>query len=145
MIAERVFTVEEVNALVPELSRLVESQLLLQSEIEVMLAELSRLRASVPFTTEFDPGDASDVLELKREIARRITVYDCGWTRVGELGGVVKDPRIGMVDFYGQIDGRLVWLCWCYGEASVSYYHQLEAEHTGRQLVQGSQREALLN
>ena len=41
------------------------------------------------------------------------------------MGAVLKDPRTGLVDFYGQVDGKRVWLCWKYGEDAVTHYHGL--------------------
>jgi hypothetical protein len=48
MQTQRVFTISEVNALIPDLSDLVGDQLREQSEIEQGLAELTRLSGSSP-------------------------------------------------------------------------------------------------
>ena len=48
MQTQRVFTISEVNALIPDLSDLVGDQLREQSEIEHGLAELTRLSGSSP-------------------------------------------------------------------------------------------------
>src|SRR5690606_10305406 len=61
--AGRVFTIEEVNGLIPSLSRLVEKQLLLQSEIEQQLAELSRLR---PHGDRWRAGDDEGTAGTRR-------------------------------------------------------------------------------
>jgi hypothetical protein len=82
---------------------------------------------------------------MKTELRRRIAHYEDGWRHVQELGAVVKDPQIGLVDFYGRIEGRLVWLCWRYGEESLRYYHELEAGYSGRQPLRPETRARLLN
>ena len=61
------------------------------------------------------------------------------------LGGVVKDPLRGLVDFYGHVEGQLVWLCWKYGETEVSHYHGLEEGFPGRKAILQAVRERLLN
>ncbi len=119
MIAERVFTLAELEALLPELSRLVEQQLLLQSEIEKLLADLWLNRTDTPLTTRVEPSDPPKVLLLKRQVSACITRYERGWLRVAELGCTVGDPCVGMVYFYGLVGGRLVALSWCYGETTV--------------------------
>jgi hypothetical protein len=58
---------------------------------------------------------------------------------------VVKDPQTGLVDFYGRIDGRTVWLCWRYGEDCVGYYHDLDAGFSGRRPLTADVRRVLLN
>lgn len=142
---ERVFTIAEVDALIPRLSELIGQQLLRQSEIEQCLAELARLVGGLPRTLEADDADSEPVARTKAELRQRIAHYEDGWRDVQELGAVVKDPQIGLVDFYGRIDGRLVWLCWRYGEESLRYYHELEAGYAGRQPLRPETRARLLN
>jgi hypothetical protein len=113
--AQRVFTISEVNALIPALSTLVGDQLREQSEIEQGLAELMRLTGSPPRSLEPHRSDTGEVHRLKDNLRERISRYETGWQRVQKWGGVIKDPQTGLVDFYGRVDGRLVWLCWRWG------------------------------
>ncbi|HEY0468492.1 MAG TPA: DUF2203 domain-containing protein [Polyangiaceae bacterium] len=145
MHTQRVFTISEVNALIPDLSDLVGDQLREQSEIEHGLAELTRLSGSSPASLEASAHDQKDVAKLKRELKQRIERYEAGWARVQTMGGVIKDPQTGLVDFYGRVGERLVWLCWRYGEDSLSHYHDLEAGFSGRRLLTADVRRALLN
>jgi hypothetical protein len=132
MNADRIFTVEEVNALIPTLSDLVGLLLLQQSEIEQCLAELARLQGSVPRSLEPKTTDSTEVVRIKADLRRKVTSYAAGWRRVQELGAVVKDPQIGLLDFYGRLDGRLVWLCWRYGEDTIHSYHDFQVGFAAR-------------
>ena len=145
MNTQRVFTISEVNALIPDLSDLVGDQLREQSEIEHSLAELTRLCGSVPPSLEPSADDAKDVAKLKRDLKQRIERYEAGWARVQTMGGVIKDPQTGLVDFYGRVGEKLVWLCWRYGEDSLSHYHDLEAGFSGRRPLTADVRRTLLN
>jgi len=145
MNTQRVFTISEINALIPDLSDLVGDQLREQSEIEHGLAELTRLSGSTPQSLEAGPGEGSEVRKLKRELKQRIERYEAGWARVQTMGGVVKDPQTGLVDFYGRVGEKLVWLCWRYGEDSLSHYHELESGFSGRRPLTADVRRALLN
>lgn len=145
MDSARVFTISEVNALIPTLSVLVAQQLREQSHIEQGLAELTRLEGETPLSLEHREGDAPEVRRLKAELRRRVSRYEAGWSKVRELGGVVKDPQIGLVDFYGRVEGRVVWLCWRYGEDSLGYYHDLDAGYSGRRPLSADVRKSLLN
>jgi hypothetical protein len=140
----RVFTIEEVEALIPTLAHLVTAQLQQQGDIEHRLAELARLAGGLPRSLDDAADDGAEVARLKRELRGRIARYEDGWRTVTELGAVIKDPQIGLVDFYGRIDGRLVWLCWKYGEESLGYYHELETGFSGRRPL-APVRERLLN
>ncbi|HET7538759.1 MAG TPA: DUF2203 domain-containing protein [Polyangiaceae bacterium] len=145
MNTQRVFTISEVNALIPDLSDLVGDQLREQSEIEHGLAELTRLCGSVPASLEPSTEDQKDVAKLKRDLKQRIERYEAGWARVQTMGGVIKDPQTGLVDFYGRVGEKLVWLCWRYGEDSLSHYHDLEAGFSGRRPLTADVRRTLLN
>lgn len=141
----RVFTLEEVNGLVPKLSASVKRQLERRSEIEGLLMKLGRELGDVPDRIVLDPADPTDVRDLKRDLVKRIAEYRAGWKEIEEMGAVLKDARMGLLDFYGTLDGKLVWLCWRYGESEVAYYHALEEGFSGRKPIAQSMRFRLLN
>jgi len=142
---QRVFTISEVNALIPALSSLVQDQLREQSEIEHGLAELMRLTGEPPRSLEPSQTDSAELLRLKRDLKSRISRYETGWQRVQKWGGVIKDPQTGLVDFYGRVDGKLVWLCWRYGEDTLGYYHELTSGYSGRRPLSADVRRKLVN
>ena len=141
----RVFTLEAINALLPRLQDLVGRQLERRSGIEQLLARLGRELGDVPDRIVLDPADPHEVREMKRELVRRIEEYRAGWREVEDLGAVLKDPRIGLLDFYGSVDGRMVWLCWKYGESECCWYHALEEGFNARKPIADSIRHRLLN
>ena len=141
----RVFTLEAVNELVPKLKDMVGRQLERRSGIEQLLARLGRELGDVPDRIVLDPADPHDVREMKRELVRRIEEYRAGWREVEDMGAVLKDPRIGLLDFYGNVEGKMVWLCWKYGESEVLWYHALEEGFSGRKPIADSIRHRLLN
>jgi hypothetical protein len=141
----RVFTLEEVNDLVPKLAVVVKRQLERRSEIEGLLLKLGRELGDVPERIVLDPADPTDVRDLKRDLVRRIEEYRAGWREVEEMGAVLKDARMGLLDFYGTVEGKLVWLCWKYGESEVAHYHALEDGFSARKPIAQSMRFRLLN
>ena len=52
---------------------------------------------------------------------------------LNDLGVICKGMDTGLVDFRGRIDGRDVFYCWKLGEASVLYWHEIDAGFAGRQ------------
>jgi len=141
---QQVYSLEEVNSLVPELTRVVGEQLDMRSRIEVLLdtlAESTHKRGDVTPRK----GDSADVRTQKREVARRIDEYHQGWGRVEALGGVLKDPREGLVDFYGRVHGQHVWLCWKFGESQVNHYHKLDEGFSSRKRIEEADRRIMLN
>jgi len=143
--ARPIFTLEEVNALVPRLKSLVAAQMSRRSDIEGRLEELAALLGTVPDAIQVDPADAPHVRDLKRELVARVDTYQSAWREVESLGAVLKDPRTGLVDFYGRVDGKVVWLCWRFGEDAVMHYHGLDEGFAGRKPIEATMRQRHLN
>ena len=141
----RVFTLEAVNALVPRLEGVVGRQLERRTAIEALLVRLGRELGDVPDRIVLDPADPMDVRAMKRELVMKIEAYRAGWREVEAMGAVLKDPRIGLLDFYGEVDGKLVWLCWKYGESECAFYHALEEGFSARKPIGASVKQRLLN
>ena len=129
---ERLFTSDEVNALIPTLERLVrrvqecgadlrrlviEARSCGDAEASMPLAEMLRSRP--------DAVAAADTLQdLLREVAA--------------TGGQFKGIDLGLVDFPAEIGGERVLLCWQYGESEVCFYHSAADGFAGRKPLQTS-------
>ncbi len=143
--ASHVFTLEEANALVPRLNALIGAQMQRRTEIEQSLERLAERLGSVPETIHLDDSDPADVRELKRDLVARVDAYQSAWHEIEDLGAVLKDARLGLLDFYGQVDGQRVWLCWKYGEDAVRHYHGLDEGFSGRKRIEPTMRSRHLN
>jgi hypothetical protein len=137
---ERIWTLGEANALVPRLSIVIARQMVRADDIE---RQWKRLKAESG--TAGGPVAFAELTRTHPELAREIAAYEEGWKAVQELGVLVKDPRIGLCDFYGRVDGQLVWLCWRYGEPSIDFYHHLTAGYAGRKPLTAATRQRLVN
>jgi hypothetical protein len=51
---------------------------------------------------------------------------------VNELGAYVKDPEIGLVDFYSWRGAEMVFLCWRHGEEDIVAWHGIDEGFSGR-------------
>lgn len=142
---QRFFTITEVNALIPEISAVVAEQLAAYGVIIKGLETLARLVGAPPQSLDADSADSSETAHLKAELRARVERYERGWGRIESFGGVVKDPQRGLVDFYGRVGGRTVWLCWRYGEETLGYYHDLDAGFAARQPLTDEVRRELMN
>ena len=145
MADRRIFTLEEANALLPRISALVAEQLDRRSALESRLAELARLTGSPPDTITEEPNDPPDIRTAKRELAARIGQYQTGWNELESMGAVLKDARTGLIDFYGRVEGKLVFLCWKYGEDAITHYHDLDTGFSARKPIEGAVRTRLYN
>ena len=122
----RYFTVEEANALLPEIEPLV-------GDLLERRARVVRARDEIAEILE-DPhsnvGSATATrMALEFATIERLT------ERIQAHGCYLKDMNAGLVDFLSERDGREVFLCWRYGEPSIRYYHELHTGYNGRQPV----------
>lgn len=80
-------------------------------------------------------GESPEQLALRAEIealARQINDY---LVELDQVGCVFKGFEAGLVDFYGQLDGREILWCWKQGEDQITHWHEIEAGFAGRQPV----------
>ena len=140
-----VFTLEAANASLPRVRAVMEVQMGRRAEIEERLERLAKLAGGAPQTIQVLETDAPAVRDLKLDLVVRVQQYQEAWQELESTGAVLKDARRGLVDFYGRVDGKAVWLCWCYGEDAVSHYHALDEGFSGRRPIEPTMRQRHLN
>jgi hypothetical protein len=119
---EKFFSVDEANALVPKLKPLLERIRATQQA----LAE-DKTVAAVRERASHNGGGlpARHLSELTRTLERDLR-------QLQEWGIVLRDPAIGLIDFYHQREGATVFLCWKLGEAKVEWWHPVDTGIAGR-------------
>jgi hypothetical protein len=132
------FTVDQANRTLPLVGRIVEDVVREHRRWQEKILELELVAstaAAAAVGAERSAPSSSDerVAAIERDamaIARDIDAFE---RELEELGIVLKDRRLGLIDFPGEIDGRRVWLCWRLGEPAVQYWHDLDSGYAGRQ------------
>ena len=80
-------------------------------------------------------GESAEQQRLRGEIESVATDINQYLVELEQVGCVFKGFEQGLVDFYGQLDGRDVFWCWKVGEDSIEHWHEIEAGFAGRQAV----------
>ena len=121
----KLFTLEEANALLPEIRRkLVRIQKLYEAVGE-MREQASAAAAASQFGGGMEGG--SSYVHSLYEIGK-IT------TEINEAGVQLKDYTRGLIDFPSRRGGRIVLLCWQLGEGDeIEWWHDTDAGFAGRQ------------
>jgi hypothetical protein len=120
----RYFTIEEANALLPTLKPLLAELL----ERRARSAQKGQWIADALRQPHVDVGGP-----VFSELTAEFVVIEDLLNKIKGTGCVVKSLEGGLVDFLAKIDGRDVYLCWRYGEESVTHYHELHTGYRGRQ------------
>lgn len=124
----QLFTVDQANRTLPLVRRIVEDVVREHRRRGEKIVELDLLATSAR-PGEPDPRMAA----LEREIqviGRDLESFE---RELDALGIQLKDPRIGLIDFPTNLDGRRVLLCWHLGEPSVQFWHDESSGFAGRQ------------
>lgn len=123
---ERLFTVAEANALIPRLREILNELALHRNALREKAPDMEPiLEASI------GNGGGRAGSEYGAEAYNLYLAVE----RIRELGVVLKDLDMGLLDFPHECEGRIVFLCWHPPEESVAYWHDLDAGYAGRQLL----------
>jgi hypothetical protein len=69
---------------------------------------------------------ARHLSELTRTLERDLR-------QLQEWGIALRDPAIGLIDFFHQREGETVFLCWKLGEGKVEWWHPVNTGIAGRE------------
>ncbi len=132
----RFFSIEEANALVSSLEIEFGRIARIREELAPLIRSVGGAEAAMAVLG--DEGDRPHGLEREaerlRELAAEITA---AIERVNGFGCLVKDVELGVVDFYAMQEDEPVFLCWQFGEPSVSHWHALDEEYSARKPLPG--------
>jgi hypothetical protein len=129
--AERYFTPDEVEVLIPKLNEFVERLRTAHAEGQASRERLEAERQRLMLAG----GGVLHEAEWRADSARFESASKEAQAVLGELhaiGGVAKDIGLGLVDFPHLRDGRVVNLCWKHGESRIRFWHGLDEGYTAR-------------
>ena len=111
----RLFTPREVNAMLPALRPLLVTLADRHAEreqLEELLIEVEKDSGRAP---------ARDRIELEVQLDTNLAERKRLFEALARHGVEVKDPAIGLIDFYAQRGAELVYLCYKLGEPEVEH------------------------
>ena len=118
----KIFTPDEANRMLPLVSRIADDIVATYTRVQKTLEDLEALKA-------VEDEEVRDLQERRLEVesARLLDRFQTLIEEIEELGGTVKDYERGCIDFYGEVDGEIVYLCWQRGEDAITHWHALDA------------------
>ncbi len=126
----KLFTLEEANSLLPRLEPLIWRLAIRRQELREHQEPLAEFRALASRSGGALPG--SRYARAKEESARLLAEIHDGVRQVEDLGCVIKDLDLGLVDFLARRGREQVYLCWRLGEPEIRHWHGLHEGFAGR-------------
>lgn len=117
---ERVYTVEEADAMLPELQETLER---MREARRVIVRSGERVRGAIAGNGGGSEG---------REHMDALSTLRAGVENLSDRGIVVRDVEAGLLDFPCLRDGRPAFLCWRLGEEHVGFWHPPDTGFAGR-------------
>lgn len=132
----RIFTLEEANGLLAEIEsifREMDAKSARAKELADLVADVESYWGKL--VDERENPDHGTYVRLREELSSSLQALNASAIRLNGLGCELKDPNRGLVDFYGYVNGELVYLCWQRGEKEIGFWHTLEAGFPGRKPI----------
>lgn len=120
----KTFSLEEANALIPQIEELLE-------ELSSARDKLANMGTKLESMLHHANGNGGS--KAGSEYAMVLLSFNAHLSFFQDIGCDLKDLDQGLVDFPSYRDGKLVYLCWKRGEDRVRYWHDLDSGYAGRQ------------
>lgn len=129
----KMVTVEEANALLPQIRLSLKSLRNLRSVILRTQAqiEIEEMTCSSP-KGDLSPRGQAAVTRYMEILQHQTGQFEEKLREMVQLGAYLKDLDTGLVDFYSRRSGEVVFLCWREGEAEIKHWHSLQGGFQNR-------------
>lgn len=115
MTEDRLYTLEEANAELPDLRERLPR---LRVARDGLIAASERIKEAVAS----DGGGVAEAGWFTHQQTLKTELE-----HLAERGILLRDPEVGLIDFPAERGGRRVYLCWRLGEDQVAWYHEANA------------------
>jgi hypothetical protein len=129
-VANRYFTAEEANELLPEVRPLVERMVAHRRSLALATVRHARIAATI--ASNGGGVRPHEVDRLQEQIEAEAAEVVACVEALQALGLLVKDLDEGLVDFPALRGDEEVLLCWRLGEEEVAFWHSVEDGFAGR-------------
>ncbi|HYN14402.1 MAG TPA: DUF2203 domain-containing protein [Terriglobales bacterium] len=120
--ADRTFTLDEAQALLPVLESLLKTAIDGKNAAERIEQEFKAVSNRV----FLNGGTLLDVAQLaarKRERERLVQKIKDALAEIEASGALVKDLEMGLLDFPCEVEDHTILLCWKLGEKTIAHWH----------------------
>ena len=130
----RYFTLAEAQRQLPAVERALRDALFQKSEYRKAAQDLEKINERVRLSggARVNPGE---MLSLRARRDESVRLLKGALDTIEELGAMVKDLEIGLIDFLTLYRDREVCLCWKLGEDEIRFWHGMEEGFRGRKPI----------
>jgi hypothetical protein len=128
------FTLVQAQSLIPQLDRLLRDAVQAKSEYQAAEQVIQEFTERVMMMGGIAVNRDKAVESRSRRDAAAAQLR-ASIEQVQELGCVIKDLDIGLIDFPTLFRGVEVYLCWKLGESGIEFWHPVDEGFSGRKPI----------
>ena len=130
----RHFTLAQAEQLLPEVEQALRDALFHKSEYQAAEEELNQSTQRIRMAGGSRVNPAPILAARARRDTSGAALKEI-FERVEEMGVLIKDLDIGLIDFLTRYHGQEVCLCWKLGEDRIRFWHGMEEGFRGRKPI----------
>lgn len=130
----RYFRLAEAERLLPEVEQHLRDALFHKGEYDRIQGQIEAMLDHVRVSggARVNPGRQ---VELRAQRDGSVRKLQEALGQIEQIGALIKDLDIGLLDFMARYRGRDVCLCWKLGEDAIRYWHDAEEGFRGRKEI----------
>jgi len=128
------FTLAEAESLIPQVEPLLREAMAMKAEFQAAERALQAINERIILAGGIliDRTTAIEARSRREVSAARLKSIV---QQVQELGCVIKDLDMGLIDFPTEFGGSEVYLCWKLGEDGIGFWHGVDEGFRGRKAI----------
>ncbi len=130
----RFFTIHQAERLLPEVESTIREAIAAKSGYEQAEEEMQNFSRRIMMLGGV-VVDHTRVLEHRDRRESSALLLKAAMEKIEEIGCLVKDLDIGLIDFPTLLHGEEVYLCWKLGESGIHYWHGVHEGFQGRKAI----------
>ena len=122
------FTIEEAEEMLPRVERALTKTIRLNKALDL----LSSIEIEV-YDDDYD--NLRRITKLNKHFHKLSYEFYANIEKIEDIGCIIKDLEIGIIDFYSGFEGREIFLCWKLGEKKIKFWHEVDSGYEGRRPI----------
>ncbi|MBI2208185.1 DUF2203 domain-containing protein [Candidatus Woesearchaeota archaeon] len=122
------FTIEEAEGMLPKVERILRRTIRLNKVLDL----LSSIEIEV-YDDDYD--NLRRITKLNKHFHKLSYEFYANIEEIEDIGCIIKDLEIGIIDFYSKFEGREIFLCWKLGEKKIKFWHEVDSGYEGRRPI----------
>ena len=125
---KKYFTIDEAEELLPNVERILRRTIKLNKALDL----LSSIEIEV-YDDDYD--NLRRITKLNKHFHKLSYEFYANIEKIEDIGCIIKDLEIGIIDFYSEFEGGEIFLCWKLGEKKIKFWHEVDSGYEGRRPI----------